>query len=97
MCLAPAPGGVFIEIKAKPRSAKPGLGPVEGGALVARLASPPADGAANAELVKLISKAFRVPKSSIEIARGEAAREKRVLVKGAGLQEITDIVKGLGK
>lgn len=81
-CLSPAPGGTFLEIKAKPRSAKPGAGPEEDGALTVRLSSPPADGAANAELVGIVAKILKIPKTSIEIVRGETARQKRLLMKG---------------
>lgn len=77
----PAPGGVYIEVKAKPRSAKPGVGPVEDGALVVRVGAAPTDGEANGELIKALAKAFGVARSAVNIARGEGSRHKRVLVK----------------
>lgn len=78
---AVAQGGLHIEVKAKPRSAKPGVGPVEEGALVVRLSSAPADGAANEELARVLAKALGVPKTAVAIVRGETSRHKRVLVR----------------
>ena len=36
----------------------------------------PTDGAANAAVIKMLSKYFDVPKSSIQIIRGDASRDK---------------------
>lgn len=75
------PGGLYLEVKAKPRSAKPGVGPIEDGALVVRVGASPTDGEANGELIRVLAKALGVGKSAVAIARGEASRHKRVLVK----------------
>lgn len=93
-CLRPAPGGTLIEIKAKPKSSKPGPAGVEDGALTVRLSSPPAEGAANAELVSILAKILKVPKTSIQIERGETARKKLLLVRG---MEPADVEERLSK
>ena len=36
----------------------------------------PSDGAANAAVIKMLAKHFDVPKSSIEIIRGQTSRDK---------------------
>lgn len=54
------------------------------GALKIRIASPPVDGAANAELVRLLSKTFGVSKSDVEILSGETSKTKQVRITGAG-------------
>ncbi|MCP5463453.1 MAG: YggU family protein [Deltaproteobacteria bacterium] len=46
--------------------------------LKVRLSCPPVDGAANKELVKLLSKHFGVSKSKVKIIKGEKSREKIV-------------------
>lgn len=53
------------------------------GALKIRIAAPPVDGAANAEVIKLLAKAFGVGKSSIEILSGHASKIKQVRIKQA--------------
>lgn len=47
-----------------------------------RVTAPPADGQANAAVVKLLAKAWGVPKTSIEIVAGAKTRNKTVLVIG---------------
>lgn len=44
--------------------------------LKARVSAPPEDGKANKALAGLISKVFRIPKSSITFVSGETARKK---------------------
>ena len=73
----------IIAIRVTPRSAKPGIGEwksdVDGRAyLELRVAAAPADGAANDEVVKLLAKALGLPKSSLAIVSGQAARLKRI-------------------
>jgi uncharacterized protein (TIGR00251 family) len=65
-----------------PRASKPGIAGTRDGALLVRLKSPPVEGAANAELIQIISDALDVPRRSISIVSGEHARLKRIRVEG---------------
>jgi uncharacterized protein (TIGR00251 family) len=72
-----------IAVRVTPRSSRPGIGQWKAGAggreeLEIRVSAPPADGQANEGVVKLLSKQLRVPKSSIVIVAGDAARHKRI-------------------
>jgi uncharacterized protein (TIGR00251 family) len=49
-----------------------------GAALKIRLKAPPVDGEANAELIRFLSKHFKIPKSRISIIRGETSKKKLV-------------------
>jgi uncharacterized protein (TIGR00251 family) len=74
-----------ISIRVTPRSAKPGVGQWRVGAdgreeLEVRVAEAPADGAANAAVLKLLAKALDVPRSEVEIVGGHASRHKRLAV-----------------
>ncbi|MFN6222240.1 MAG: DUF167 domain-containing protein, partial [Dolichospermum sp.] len=42
--------------------------------------SPPIDGKANEELIKLLAKKFDVPKSSITIKSGVTSRNKLIII-----------------
>ena len=53
-----------------------------------RVSAAPADGAANAAVVALVSKALGVPRSAVRIAAGETARVKRLEIDGVGPAEI---------
>lgn len=50
------------------------------GALRVRIAAPPVDGAANAELIRLLAKLFSVPRRAVEIETGEHSKTKRVSI-----------------
>jgi uncharacterized protein (TIGR00251 family) len=45
-----------------------------------RLAAPPVDGKANAELVAFLAEAFGVPQRQVTLLRGDASRQKTVRV-----------------
>lgn len=74
-----------IAVRVTPRSAKPGVGGWrdlgEGKReLEVRVASAPADGAANAEVVALLAKRLSLAKRAVMIVAGETNRHKRVSV-----------------
>jgi uncharacterized protein (TIGR00251 family) len=81
-------GAVRFEVHAKPRAKKSRIVGVRGEALEVALAAPPVDGAANDELVRLLSKVLGVPKRSVEIVRGQASHKKLVAVAGLRPDEI---------
>jgi uncharacterized protein len=51
--------------------------------LRARVSAPPADGAANEALLRLLARELRVPRSAVELLRGATVRAKTVRVTGA--------------
>ena len=63
------------------------------GALKGRIASPPVDGAANAELIKLFAKKFRVAKSDITIVSGETSKNKRIKIANLSQSEFDEVTK----
>jgi uncharacterized protein (TIGR00251 family) len=75
-------GGVRFNVRVQPRSHASRIEDVRAGALVVRLAAPPVDGAANAELVATLAAALGVPRRDVAIVRGEGARDKCVEVRG---------------
>lgn len=74
-------GALFVDVKAFPRSGRQAV-EREGDLLKVRLKSAPVDGAANAEIVGIFAKLFRVPKSAVSIVRGETSRQKTVKIEG---------------
>lgn len=53
--------------------------------LKVNVASVPEDGKANEELIKFLAKKLKIPKSQIEIIRGETSRLKVLRISGVGL------------
>lgn len=74
---------VRFAVHARPRASRTELAGVHGDAIRVRLAAPPVEGAANAELVSFLSKTLAVPKSAVRIVSG--ARSKRKVVEVTGL------------
>jgi uncharacterized protein (TIGR00251 family) len=77
--------GLLLTVRVTPkasRSALAGAAPLPDGrtALAVRLAAPPVEGAANAELIAFLSKALGVPKSSVTLASGATARIKTLRI-----------------
>ena len=73
--------GIEIAVRVTPRSSRNELAPGPGHA-VARLNSPPVDGAANAALVELVAKHFAVAKRDVRLIAGDRARLKRLAIAG---------------
>jgi hypothetical protein len=81
-------GAVAFEVRATPRARTSGLAGVRDGALLVRLAAPPVDGAANAELVETLAAALGVAKRDISVVRGASARRKRIELRGLEASEV---------
>ncbi len=70
---------VVLSIKAQPGASKNEFCGLYGDdALKVRIRAAAVEGAANKELVKFISKSFKVPKSAVVFVSGETSKIKRV-------------------
>lgn len=67
-----------LHIKVKPNSKQTKIEAGEGNLWIVHLKSPPVDGKANAELIKLLAKFLKVSKSSIQIKSGHTSRFKQI-------------------
>lgn len=81
-----------VEFTAQPKSSRSKIVLDGEGRIKVYLNSPPVDGKANEECIRLFSEMLRVPKSRISIDRGEKGRKKRVLIEGTSLQEVMDTI-----
>lgn len=70
----------LYRIKVKPNSKQQQIIEEPDGSLTIRLKSPPVEGKANAELIKLLADKFEVHKSAIVIKSGVSSRNKLVEV-----------------
>lgn len=85
-------GGVRLALRVAPRAKREGVVGVHEGALKVALRAPPVEGAANAALIKLLSKALRIPKSAVVIEAGERGRDKRLRLMGVGVNEVHNLL-----
>jgi hypothetical protein len=82
---------LIFSVRVIPKSSKSEIVGEHDGALKVKLKSPPADGAANAELIKLLAKHCRVPKSAVEILAGQTSKTKQIKIVGATAANLPDI------
>lgn len=85
---SPAAKGVRISVRAKPRASRSKIVRVDGLSLDVALAAPPVDGAANAELLHVLSSALAIPKSALRLVLGETSKTKVVEVTGLSSDEV---------
>lgn len=85
--------GLVFNVRVIPRASKSELVGEIDGALKARIASPPVDGAANAELVRLLARKFGVSRSDILIVRGETSRNKRIMVANMSQSDFDEVMR----
>jgi uncharacterized protein (TIGR00251 family) len=83
---------ITFTVRVVPRASKSEIIGEHDGALKVRIASPPVDGAANEELIKLLSKTFGVSKSAVAIVSGHSSKLKQVKIAGIG-KEVFDEIK----
>jgi uncharacterized protein (TIGR00251 family) len=75
--------GAAITVRVSTRSSLAEIGEVmDDGAIKIRLTSAPVDGKANEELIKLLSKDLKVPKTNIEIITGFSGKTKIIAIYG---------------
>lgn len=75
--------GTRLSVHVRPRSSRSAVLGVREGALDVALTSPPVDGQANAELLKLLARVLEVRRADLEIVMGATGRGKVLAVRGA--------------
>lgn len=85
-------GNFIFNARVAPRASKSAIVGELDGALKIRIAAAPIDGAANRELVKVLSKKLGVSKSAIEITGGQTSKLKQIRVSGINQAEFLDLI-----
>lgn len=80
--ITPYEGGIRFKIKVIPESLVNKIVGPEEGMLKVKVTPPPADGAANEAVIKLLAKSLGISKSSIMITSGHRSRIKEIQVNG---------------
>ena len=71
---------IVLTLHVQPGAKRTEVAGRHGAALKIRLAAPPVDGKANAELLRYLAFAFGVPLRNVTLVRGDASRQKVVRV-----------------
>ena len=69
-----------IQIKVKPNARERRLEELSDGTWLAQVRAPPRAGRANEELVALVARHFKLPKTQVSIKRGSSGRMKLVQI-----------------
>jgi uncharacterized protein (TIGR00251 family) len=82
------PEGVVLNVRAQPRSSRPGIDGLVGDAVKVRIRCAPVDGKANKELIETLADEFGVAKSSVVFKSGETSKQKRLLLRGVSAADV---------
>lgn len=85
---------LIFSVRVIPRSSKTEIVGEHDGALKVKLRSPPVEGAANAEVIKMLAKSFGVARSAVSIISGETSRNKRVRIEGGTVKLLQELAGG---
>jgi len=85
---------VRLDVVVQPRSSRSEVAGVHGGAVKVRVNSPPAEGKANDECVRVLARFLGVSKSSIRVVSGASSRRKVVEIEGIDQAEVASRLKG---
>lgn len=74
---------MVIALRVVPRASRDAIEGVDDeGAIRVRVTAAPADGAANAAVLRLFARSLRVPRGSLTIVSGPRSRHKRLRIEG---------------
>jgi uncharacterized protein len=85
-------GFVLLNVRVVPRASKSEMIGEHDGKLKVRIASPPVDGAANSEVIRLLAKTLGLPRSNVAIVSGHAATTKQLRIDGVTAAELRAIL-----
>ena len=88
--------GLIIKIKIVPNSSKNDI-ILEEGFIKVKITAQPIENKANKALIEYLSKQFKIPKTNIEIIKGETSKEKTLLLKTQDENKKAEIITKLTK
>ena len=74
--------GITLKIKVEPRSSRKGIAGSIGDIIKIKLHAPPVGGAANEELIEVLSEELGIKKRAIKIISGQSLRNKVIEIEG---------------
>ena len=80
-------------VRVVPRASRSSITGEHDGALRVRLAAPPVDGAANAELLRVLARALDIPARDVEMTSGHTSKLKQVRVRGISREQLQSLVR----
>ena len=88
--------GILVNLKIVPNSSKNDI-VLEEDFVKVKITAQPIEGKANKALIEFLSKKFKIPKTSIEVVKGETSKEKTLFFKTEDAEKQRLIVSSLTK
>ena len=88
--------GLIVRLKIVPNSSKNDI-ILEEEFLKVKVTAQPIENKANKALIEFLSKRFKIPKTSIEILKGDTSKEKTLLFKVVDEKKRSEIISELTK
>jgi len=85
------PSHITFAVHVVPRASRSEIVGKHDGALKVRLAAPPVEGAANAELIRLLAKSLNLPQNAVEVISGFNSKRKIVRARGATDEQLEQL------
>ena len=90
--VVPKDGGALVKLRVSPNAKSTGLqGPYGKAALKLKVAAPPVDGRANAEVERFVARMTGTAPSRVRGVRGLSGRDKTVFVDGVGAERVREV------
>ena len=77
-----------ISLKVSPNASRNEVVGFAEGVLIVKIAAPPVRGKANKELLSFLSRLLGIRKTALAISRGHTSRNKTIVVRGLGQDEL---------
>ena len=88
--------GIIVRVKIVPNSSKNDI-ILEEEFVKVKVTAQPIENKANKALIEFLSKRFKIPKTSIEIIKGDTSKEKTILFKTSDKNKLSEIIATLTK
>lgn len=87
--------GIIVNLRVSPNAKKNEI-IKDGDIIKVKITALPIDGKANKALVEFFAKNFKIPKTSIEILKGETSKEKTILFKTMDEDKVNNLYNVFG-
>ena len=88
--------GLRIKVKIVPNSSKNDI-ILENEFIKVKVTAQPIENKANKALIEFLSKSFKIPKTSIEIVKGDTSKEKTLLIRTKDSVKLAELISKLTK
>lgn len=86
---------VSLSVHVQPKASRTRIAGLHGDALKLCITSPPVDGKANAAVLQFLAKLFKISKTAVTLASGEASRDKRIILAGVSAAQAETVLQPL--